>query len=177
MHLRLALATILNAKHGQFTLLAGIVCSSWTTINMATSGRTPCTPLGREDDREYVALANRMAARSFGHTFKEAFQLLYFMLNISCISKLLYIPMTNILSPGKSFRQVPWNHSYIYIYILYSCIVGPALLKLTPLRPRLALLIFVVEAMSGAWLVEQPSLSMLRFHPRIMDTFSFFEEP
>ena len=117
MHLRLALATILNAKHGQFTLLAGIVCSSWTTINMATSGRTPCTPLGREDDREYVALANRMAARSFGHTFKEAFQLLYFMLNISCISKLLYIPMTNILSPGKSFRQVPWNHSYIYIYM------------------------------------------------------------
>ena len=73
MHLRLALATILNAKHGQFTLLAGIVCSSWTTINMATSGRTPCTPLGREDDREYVALANRMAARSLGHTFKEAF--------------------------------------------------------------------------------------------------------
>ena len=121
MHLRLALATILNAKHGQFTLLAGIVCSSWTTINMATSGRTPCTPLGREDDREYVALANRMAARSFGHTFKEAFQLLYFMLNISCISKLLYIPMTNILSPGKSFRQVQWNHSYIYIYVNAEC--------------------------------------------------------
>lgn len=82
MHLRLALATILNAKHGQFTLLAGIVCSSWTTINMATSGRTTCTPLGREDDLEYVALANRMAARSFGHTFKEAFQLLFLMLNI-----------------------------------------------------------------------------------------------
>ena len=69
------------------------------------------------------------------------------------------------------------GHGWEVISHIYSCIVGPALLKLTPLRPRLALLIFVVEAMSGAWLVEQPSLSMLRFHPRIMDTFSFFEEP
>ena len=60
------LATILNAKPGSLTALAGIVCSSWTVINMATSGRTTCTPLGRED-REYVALANLMAARSHGY--------------------------------------------------------------------------------------------------------------
>ena len=62
IELRLALATILNAKHGAFSILCGIVCSSWTTINMATSSRTPCTPLGNES-HEYVRLANCMAAR------------------------------------------------------------------------------------------------------------------
>lgn len=65
---RLALTTILNAKHGSFSLLAGIVCSSWTTINMATSGRTTCTPLGRED-RGYVRAANQMASRSFAYDY------------------------------------------------------------------------------------------------------------
>ena len=66
VNLRLALATILNCKHGQFTCLCAIVCSSFTTINMATSGRTTCTPLGRED-LPYVQMANRMAARFPDH--------------------------------------------------------------------------------------------------------------
>lgn len=62
--LRLAVATILNAKHDQFTCLMAIVCSSWTTINMGTSGRHVAHPAGREE-LEYVANANKMAARSF----------------------------------------------------------------------------------------------------------------
>ena len=65
---RLALTTILNAKHGAFSMLAGIVCSSWTTINMATSGRTTCTPLGREN-LAYVKAANTMASRSFAYDY------------------------------------------------------------------------------------------------------------
>lgn len=39
---------------------------------------------------------------------------------------------------------------------------------------RLALLVFLVEAMSGCWLVEQPSSSILRFHPRVMESFALF---
>ena len=157
MHLRLALATILNAKHGQFTLLAGIVCSSWTTINMATSGRTTEWPHGH------------LVIHSKKH-FNYCILCWIYHVYLNCYTYpwLIYWVLEN---PSAK------SHGIIAIYILYSCIVGPALLKLTPLRPRLALLIFVVEAMSGAWLVEQPSLSMLRFHPRIMDTFSFFEEP
>ena len=65
IELRLALSSILNAKHGQFTVLCAIVCSSWTVINMATSGRSVCSPLGR-DDRAYVQVANKMACRWFG---------------------------------------------------------------------------------------------------------------
>lgn len=59
---RLAITTVLNAKHGQFTALLAIVCSSWTVLNMATSGRHVVHPLGRED-LAYVKEANIMASR------------------------------------------------------------------------------------------------------------------
>ncbi|CAK9079630.1 unnamed protein product [Durusdinium trenchii] len=68
----LALATILNGKHGQFTVLCAIVCSSWTTINMGTSGRSVCTPLGCPE-RVYVQKANEMASRCFGKHAKFNF--------------------------------------------------------------------------------------------------------
>ena len=42
--------------------------------------------------------------------------------------------------------------------------------------PRLALLLYLVEAMSGCWVVEQPHLSLLRYHPRVMEAFSHFKE-
>lgn len=60
---RLAVATILNCKHGQFTCLMAIVCSSWTVVNMGTSLRHVTHPLGRED-LDYIAGANKMASRS-----------------------------------------------------------------------------------------------------------------
>lgn len=41
---------------------------------------------------------------------------------------------------------------------------------------RLALLLYLVEAMSGCWVIEQPSGSILRWHPRIMDVFSHFKD-
>ena len=147
LKLRLAVATILNSKHGQFTVLCAIVCSSWTTINMATSGRSCCTPLGRED-RGYVQLANCMAARCFG----EQISVFSFCLNICGISK-------KTSNCSKSFPPRSWT-------------------TLCPLRlPRLALLLYLIEAMSGCWMVEQPSLSLLRFHPRVMEAFSHFREP
>lgn len=66
-YLRLALATILNAKHGQAAILLAIVCSSWTVVNMGTSGRHICHPHGASDGRpEYVDQANIMASRRLG---------------------------------------------------------------------------------------------------------------
>lgn len=44
-------------------------------------------------------------------------------------------------------------------------------------RPRLALMLYLVEAMQGCWVIEQPHLSLLRFHPRLMDAFTMFEDP
>lgn len=46
--------------------------------------------------------------------------------------------------------------------------------RLSPLL-RLALLLYLVEAMSGCWIVEQPSLSLLRYHPRVMEAFRNFK--
>lgn len=128
------MATILNAKSGAFTSLMAIVCSSWTTINMYTSGRTVTTPLGW-DHREYVQQANVMACRCFGARLdSHVSQMVVFSISPFCF-----------LFPTTS------THSS---------------------APRLCLLLFAVEAMGGCWVVEQPSLSMLRFHPRVMDTFS-----
>ena len=58
---RLCLSALLNAKPGAFTALMAIVCSSWCTINMATSGRHVAHPLGC--DRDYVNQATLMASR------------------------------------------------------------------------------------------------------------------
>ena len=40
--------------------------------------------------------------------------------------------------------------------------------------PRMCLLVFVVEIMGGVWIVEQPVSSLIRFHPRVLVTFSEF---
>lgn len=56
--------TLLNTKHGQASVLMAIVCSSWTVVNMGTSGRHVSHPLGRDEGRPtYVDEANCMAAR------------------------------------------------------------------------------------------------------------------
>ena len=184
MHLRLALATILNAKWGQFTVLCGIVCSSWTTINMATSGRTPCSPLGREEF-DYISKANMMASRSLDECFKTSF-------SIQCAHTLyeyLCGYMCLRLKPSDTcirMHVVCFPDAVAYSKItdgktshacIYDACVSVINLTHGPTSPRLALLIMLVEAMSGAWMVEQPHLSMLRFHPRIMDVFSECKEP
>ena len=61
MSYRLCLVAILNAKPGEFTSLMGFLCSSWTTVNMGTSGRSVADPLGR--DHSFVEEASCMASR------------------------------------------------------------------------------------------------------------------
>ena len=61
MSYRLCLVAILNAKPGEFTSLMGFLCSSWTAVNMGTSGRSVADPLGR--GHRYVEEANCMASR------------------------------------------------------------------------------------------------------------------
>ena len=65
MSYRLCLVAILNAKPGDFTALMGFLCSSWTPVNMGTSGRSVADPLGH--DHKYVQDANCMASRFSGY--------------------------------------------------------------------------------------------------------------
>lgn len=64
----------------------------------------------------------------------------------------------------------------LYNYICCICHTVFFWITLSP-QPRLALLLYLVAAMAGTWMVEQPSLSMLRFHPRVMEVFSDLREP
>lgn len=140
------MSTLLNTKHGKATVLMAVVCSSWIVINMGSSGRHISHPLGRDDScPKYVEMANNMVARCLGHVEEKVF--------------LLYPPNLICISGGQvSLRAVP-----------------PAL-QTTPsmLGLRMCLLVYLAEAMSCTWLVEQPSSSLLRYHPRVMDTFSLF---
>ena len=78
---------------------------------------------------------------------------------------ILFFP-TNLYIPAGSCSK-----SNVVIYSIF-------VLWITPSRqPRLALLLYLVAAMAGTWMVEQPRLSMLRFHPRIMEAFSTLREP
>ena len=68
-HVRLALTSILKAKHGQAMILLAMVCTSWTVVNQGTSGRSFADPCGRVH-LEYIRTANRMACRWFVVSFK-----------------------------------------------------------------------------------------------------------
>ena len=61
---RLALTSILNAKHANAMVLMAVVCGSWTVINQGTSGRHVTHPMGREG-LEYIKEANVMVCRQF----------------------------------------------------------------------------------------------------------------
>lgn len=87
---RLAIQTILlgDAEHG-WVCHFGLKCSSWTTINVGTSGRSPCTPLG---NLLYVSVqqGNTMASRNFG-LLKVFGNIFNFHIVWTCLSNLYYI--------------------------------------------------------------------------------------
>ena len=97
------------------------------------------------------------------------------------------IPKSSI-SKGFSFISHPFGGTSTYgtpLYkSIYTCTWYTALFT-EPVHqaffprsdmplPRMCLLVFVVEIMGGVWIVEQPVSSLIRFHPRVLVTFSEF---
>lgn len=69
VYLRLALATILNAKSDNCLLLLAMVCTSFVSINRGTNKRYPYCPLG--DERfQSVRDGNLLASRFLGARLK-----------------------------------------------------------------------------------------------------------
>ena len=68
---RLAIAVILLGDDvNGWVCHFGLKCSSWTTMNAGTSGRTACTPLGNLFYRS-VQEGNCLASRIFGSIHLE----------------------------------------------------------------------------------------------------------
>lgn len=69
--LRLAIATILmgDCRDG-WVCHFGLKCSSWTTMNCGTSGRTACTAIGNIFYKS-VREGNLLASRHFGSNSNE----------------------------------------------------------------------------------------------------------
>ncbi|CAE7231637.1 unnamed protein product, partial [Symbiodinium sp. KB8] len=59
----LALATMLNGKPGDATVLLAMVCSSFCAANQGTSRRSIICPLG-DESKPSVRQANKMLCRS-----------------------------------------------------------------------------------------------------------------
>lgn len=77
----------------------------------------------------------------------------------------------------KNVERVNFSFSSCLPKYFQSWIIHASFVVAPTAHVRLALLLFLVEAMSGCWVIEQPGLSMLRFHPRVMQTLSHFKEP
>lgn len=60
---RLCIWALLNCNPLGFMIWLGVVCSSFSAINLATSKRSPCTPWGRTD-LKYVRVGNALVSRS-----------------------------------------------------------------------------------------------------------------
>lgn len=66
LSLRVAISTILMGDHVHgWVCHFGLKCSSWTTMNCGTSGRSPCTALGNLLYKS-VREGNLLASRHFG---------------------------------------------------------------------------------------------------------------
>ena len=67
---RLALATMMNAKPGDATVLLAMVCSSFSAANRGTSQRSIVCPLGDITKRS-VQIGNMMLCRIAGPKIRE----------------------------------------------------------------------------------------------------------
>ena len=68
--LRLALATLLNARFGNFVVLIGLLCSSFVSINSGSHRRAPFDPLG-DLERHHVVTGNQLCSRTLRFSFQR----------------------------------------------------------------------------------------------------------
>lgn len=77
LHLRLAIATILLGDYvNGWVCHFGLKCSTFSTMNCGTSGRTPCTPYG---NFQYTSVleGNELASRILADCFDPSCSLCF----------------------------------------------------------------------------------------------------
>lgn len=79
-HLRLAISLCLAGAFGKVLCAIGVVCSSWSIVNLHTSQRDPLTPYG-DCSCSSVRAGNRMVARR-GATFFRCKKILHYCYSI-----------------------------------------------------------------------------------------------
>ena len=160
---RLCISTILQGKTDDLLVLLGMKCSSWSRVNIGTSLRAICCPSG-DITKVSVRHANCMAARIV------VWMLPVFLFLCSFLQIFLYYCWSH-----TPFRIIPW--SALSIAKKFSC-KGHAGVTIVSYLPqvfpqpqtwpfaRTILLILLVSAIKGTWLLEQPFQSMLRYYGR-----------
>ena len=143
-HPRLAISSLLLGDYvNGWVAHFGLKCSTFSTMNCGTSGRTPCTPCGNWEFPS-VLEGNLLASRCLGTELQNQtlFQYWFFV-----------------------------SHSYVLCGDVGTWFLKYTLYIYEPLGKwlRVILLLCLAVCLNATILVEQPSNSLLEFYPRFRD--------
>ena len=145
-HPRLAISSVLLGDYvNGWVAHFGLKCSTFSTMNCGTSGRTPCTPCGNWEFPS-VLEGNLLASRFLGTELQNQtlFQYWFFVIAMFCVGM---------------WAHDSWNIPFISLYIHEP--LGKWL--------RVILLLCLAVCVNATILVEQPSNSLLECYPRFRD--------
>lgn len=147
LHPRLAIATILLGDYANGWLCHfGLKCSTFTTVNCGTSGRTPCTPYG---NLQYTSVheGNVLASRTLGgFSFNMLFS------NLAVSSFWLDVCMTIGSCVGPFLNK--YGLRVMLLIMLVICLNGTMLLEqpansLLEYYPRFRTLMDMLRQIAG----------------------------
>ena len=138
---RLAISTILLGDHESgWVAHFGLKCSSFTTMNCGTSGRSPCTPcgnLGFTSVQEGNTLASRFLGLQQKHAKAES-------VRIKSVASIVDLSDFGFVHDGS---MIPSKYLSLW-------------------KPRVMLLMALVVCLNGTIILEQPANSLLEYYPR-----------
>lgn len=147
--LRLSIHLILSCKMDEFASLWAVVCSSWVRINCFTSCRSLLLPEG-DCNKQYIVEANCMMSRLLHFAF---------YMKLSPYFPCMVVP----------FNPKSWTH-YLIVVTMFLMMKFPyngfMFIKNQGLHEmRCVLLLGLVQACGGSFLLEQPRSSVMgHFH-------------
>ena len=158
--LRLAIHSLLHSTE-EFLATFALKCSSWCSVNRGTSFRSPCTSLGFEEYSS-VSCANQMASRFLGNMWVCVFFSL-----VHSHGTIVIIPYQHTMAMAI-YNGLKWSCFHAWMESSYTQPTyerGILFWCHKPWIPRVCLLLMLVTALGGCWVVEQPDLSVLEFFP------------
>ena len=146
--LRLAVVCVLNCRMDNFLVVLGLLCRSFVAINKGTNKRETWAPLG-DESAPSVAEGNKLCSRT--RVWK-------------CIPSNIF---QKCLYP-KALDHNNAEQIQYFTAVRKRLNIGSAIPTTQPHRPcRTCLLLFLIQAMGGSFVLEQPRSSLVLWRPRM----------
>ena len=148
LHLRTCIWLLLQCRESDFFCLIACACSSWSPVNIATSGRSIAYAAGNTG-LCYVAEANTMCARSFGSKVSKENFLTNQDFNRHEIYRGTMIEIVMNHDLCRECEDVSFGHA-----------------------PRCCLLCLLIVARGGTFMLEQPGGSYMEYYDKMIWLYS-----